>query len=250
MEKIGYKPSPDGKLIIYDTILELDDPSLLADYFKHQKQVMYDGLVLAFTRNKTRYFKTDVHIFLMFKGKLFLIEFNEQRLNLNNTSGDRGGERHIDRMFEKIWLPLDILFEEKPSTTNAIIVRKQKVFHRGSLTKVMSEQPPIAAWINLFLYRVFDYLKTREQDIPKAVTTLSMFKALPDKSFKQKVERINKLMENENEAGTYLIDIYGGKTTDLVVTKNNLPDIIGTGEFIHNLIEYKHRDLVANKIRD
>jgi hypothetical protein len=241
------KPMPDGGVGLFDEILEIDNPEALAEYLKRRKQPLENQLILTFQRNKAYGFKQSIFMFLVWRNALYAIESSERRLNLNNPAGARRPDHYLERRFEHVWLPFDIIVDgegKKEPSSHDITVRGQRVFKRGSLKQIFNEHPELSAWMQIFLLQVMDYL-TETPDIPEGVTpnTVRMLENLSEQPIPDRIESAS-----TGDASSYLVRIYGSSVTALAPQTNNLPAVIGTRKYVTDLIRYQHRKLTAETI--
>lgn len=241
-------------VVLHKHILEIDNPSALVEYFKLQKETIKDCIILTFMRNKKYEFKPTVYFFFVWQNYLYVIDMGERRLNLDNTAGQRNPTRYYEK-FDRIWLPVDIIFGEKKSKSTQVTIRKQKVFRRGNLFDMFKKSPEMKAWLDMFTYRILDYIQNPKKKIEFGVTTYDTIKALEDKSQKKIEKRVKVLgkryssFESVGDAGSYLIDSYADKITSIVPSTSDMPMIIGTSDFIEGVVKYKQRNELANTIQ-
>lgn len=246
--------NPDESVSIFPELLEVDNSAALAEYLR-TKENLPDCLIITFMRNKKFDFKASIYMFLVWKNVLYVIDFSEQRANLENTAGARNPSKYFERQFENVWLPFDkILSNKKNSKENTIQLRTQKVFKRGNMIEILSKKPEQASWLEIFVYRVIDWIKNTV-NIPKAFSVHEQLKMLPDKSqaLQERVRSVyddenDSSFESQNDASSYLIRKYGSDVKDIIPVTTKLPDILGTKQYIDSVILYKQRDEVAKTI--
>jgi hypothetical protein len=219
---------------IFKYILEIEDPILLIEYIKQQK--LNNVLIVALVRNKVREFKSTFYLFLVFNGQLYSIDNSERRLNLDNTAGDRNPNRYIDRNYEGIWLPYELIFKENIKE-GLILYNKVKVLGNWDEVEIGCKY-----WLELFLFRIIDYIKNNEIEL--GITMYDYPKLLEDKSI---LEKFNK--PEDGGAGDYLLNLYKINIKDITVIDEKFL-IIGTQKHITEAIQYKNRQILANNIQE
>jgi hypothetical protein len=238
----------DKSIGLFDEILEIENPEDLVWFFKTRKRKPTDCLILTFTRNKTYDFKPSINMFLIWNNSMYVIESSERRLNLDNTRGARNPDRYLEDRFKHVWLPFDIVLgEQKEPKTTDIMVRGKRIFRRGSLLEVFKKSPEIKMWLNLFLYRVADYIKS--EPVPDGVTPTMQLKMLEDLSIKIPTKRIES--QSQHDASSYLVDKYGGTITSIApIEKGKLLGVIGTKKYVSDVIRFEQRKEVAKAIKE
>jgi len=104
----------------------LKNPEALINYLQYTKTETSDCLIVAAQRNKKHDFKGVFFLFLIYNGYLYSIDNSSNRLNFDNTEGMRNPSRYLERQYEKVWLPINLLLEQ--DIERKIIVKGQKVF--------------------------------------------------------------------------------------------------------------------------
>jgi len=224
-------------------ILDIENPESLTYYLQHTKDETSDCLIVAIQRNKQYDFRGVFFLFLICNGQLYSIDNSSNRLNLDNTEGMRNPSRYLERQYDKVWLPIDLLFEEE--IKRKVIIKGQKVFKIYTWDKIAKDNIGYLYWLNMFLFRVIDY-----------ISTTKILKGLTSKQSIPLLETGNKTIdfsyETRNWHGNneYLLNKYKNKVTTkaLVLKKDWLPQIIATKEHIQNVIAYKKRELIADEI--
>ena len=203
-------------------------------------------------RNKKYDFKPILYIILILENKLYVADFGERRLNLDNTAGQRNPTRFYEK-FDRVWLPLDIIFSDKKSKSKEIKLRNQTVFERGNLFLMFEKNPEFKVWLDMFTYRIIDYVKNPATKLKLGVTSHSVIRMVEDKSEKALDKRIkikfldkhDVSFESSDDAGSYLIKKYKSKVTSIVPSTDKFPMILGTQEFMEGVIKYRQRDNIA-----
>ncbi len=246
----------DNGIKIFPYILEIDDPTALVEYFRLQTKPIDDCLILAFMRNKKYEFKPTVYLFLIWNNSFYILDMGERRFNLDSTAGARAPDKYIDRHFGNVWLPLDILIDGKSDPKlGSIVVRDQKIFKRGNMLTIFEESPEIKAWIDMFTYRILDYVQNKKNSIEQAVLPHEIIKMLEDKTQKKIEERI-KLSDNDyhssfdstGDASSYLLKKYSSQITSIVPKESEFPLVIGTRKRIEGIVKYKQRESTADSL--
>ncbi len=252
--KINSLPNEDNSVNIYPHILEIDNPTALVEYFKNLSQPVHDSLIITFMRSGKYDFKTSVFLFFIWKGIFYILDFSEKRLNIDNPSGSRNPDRYLDDMFGDVFLPVDVFLDKKKSEAKDLVVKNQNIFKREEINKIFEKSPEIKAWVNMFLYRVIDYIENNQNKIELGVSILDVSKALEDKSSKKIETRVKTTehyssFQSQSDASSYLLKKYENKITSMVVVSKSLPMMIGTRKFLENVLAYKKRDVLANDLQ-
>lgn len=236
----NYEPNPSG-IKLYNEIYEIKNIDELINFLKLSKQT--DSLILTIIRNEERTWKGCFFLFLIYKGYLYSIDNMERRVNLDNATGSRNPERWIERSYEHVWLPYYLL--EQKSETEGIVVKDQ-IFKASTLEEVAKVDSGIIIWLELFIYRIIDEVLT--QKVKRGITPNSAVKLLPaadDKSYTYGMS------DPDRGKGEYLLNAFGKEaTTALTVTKVDLPQIVGTQQYITEVINYKRMSQLADNIKN
>lgn len=248
LANIPSTPVEDGRVGMFDEVLEIDNPEVLIEALKHSTTPPQDQLILTFQRNKKYEFKQSVFMFLIWKNALYVIESSERRLNVDNTSGARRPDRYLERQFEHVWLPFNIIVDGKGKKTEStmLAIRNQRIFKRGSLREIFENSPETNMWLQMLLLRVVDHIMMAPS-IPEGITPhMAAAKMLEDLSKQPIAERIKS--RSQSDASSYLVKKYGSKITALTIQKSDLPAIIGTRQHVTDLIRFQQRQLEASQI--
>lgn len=231
------------KIFLFEDILDIENPEALIYYLQHTKDEISDCLIVATQRNKKYDFRGVFFLFLVYNGYLYSIDNSSNRLNLDNTEGMRNPSRYLERAYENVWLPIDLLFEQ--DIKRKIIVKGQKVFKIYTWKKIAKNNIGYIYWLNLFLFRVVDYVSTTK--ILKGLTSRQSIPLLESKNKTVDFTYNTREWHGNNE---YLLNKYKKEITSnaLVLKKEELPLIIATKEHIQNIIAYKKRNIVADEI--
>ena len=245
--KLGQVRDPAIKtsMLIFDDILEIDQPEDLVNYLK-SKPNLTDGIMLCFKRNIYHDFKFTIYIFFIANGILYSVDIGERRLNIANTAGCRNPSKYEDHTSSKIWLPMNLL-NEKPSDDKQIsLYQKNNTIHRlGSMQDTYTQHPECLYWLTIVMYRISDYITTNT--VEEAVTPSMALKLLEDKT-KLPTERMKS--QSQADASTYLVEHYVSQVTSIVPQTKNLLGVIGTREYVTNLIDYERRKELAINIKE
>jgi len=235
----NYKPNPKG-ITLYNEIYEIKNIDEMINFLRLSKQT--DCLILTIMKNPKREWKSAFFMFLIYRGYLYSIDNMERRVNLDNTAGDRNPGRWMERSYEHVWLPYYLL--EQKSKTEAIIVKNQ-IFKASTIDEVAKVDSGILIWLELFIYRVLDEIINKK--VKRGVTPNNAVKLLPtanDESF------VYGMSEESKGKGEYLLEKYGKEaTTAMTVTKDSLPQVVGTRKYIAEIINYKRMSLIADNIK-
>lgn len=249
--------APGTDLQVFDQILEIDNPEALVEYLKSLKDPPPQSIILTFVRNAKRGWKPNIFLFFLWRGTVYILDAGDRRLNLDNTAGDRNPDRYIERKFEHVWLPFDVLLgKSRPSKAASMVLRDQKVFMRGSLSKIFEKHPEIGAWMQLFMYNVADYIQEAEKKkaIPEGVSTATVLKALEDKSApvvvheRVKTGKYSSSFESSGDASSYLVRKYGEQVKAIVPAGVHLPTVLGDRKYVENVVAFKQRENIAAAI--
>lgn len=248
-------PNEDKGLKLFPDILEIDNPTALVNYFKTRNEPTPDSFILTFMRNKKYSFKPTIYMFVIWHNEFYLIDNGDGRLNLDNTAGARRPDKYIENLKTNVFLPFDILLGEKKfSESKSITSRDQTIFKRGNLFEIFEKSPEIRIWIEMFIYRILDYISNPSAKIPLGVTTFDVMKALEDKSGGKVETRVN-IYKDKNkyresfasiaDASSYLLKKFESKITSIVPVDSQLPLVVGERSYIENLIKYQKRNELA-----
>jgi len=223
---------------VYPYVLEIQSAEEMLTFLKLQKEVR-NCLIVTLQRNKEYGWKSEFYLFLVYKGTLYSIDNSEGRLNLSNTEGCRNPDRYLERKYDKVWLPVDLL-ESKESKSKELMVKGAKVYKITSLEDIAKDTPGIIYWLYAFVDRVISYVE--EQEVPKGVTTAELPKLL---TYANKSD----FKIEDSGAGSYLEEIYASDCKDIVVQEKHLPKLVGTEEYVRNVIAYRKRELIAESLQ-
>lgn len=239
------------KIALMNNILEIKSPDELIGFIRSSK-TFNDCLILTFQKNPDFDFKGVFYIFLLYKNKLYSIDNSERRVNLKNTAGARRPDRYLEK-YDDIWLPVDLILddenEDKKKPKNRLpILAGTKVYKAESFQKIMNQSPATIYWLNTFIYRIMEHLAT--QTIEEGLTFRGSLKLLTYINEKHDYKGYKSVgCQDLQGAGAYLIELYGKEVSkELVVTKNNVPELIGTRKYIKDVIEYERRKILADNI--
>lgn len=241
----NYKTS--DSISLYPYLLEILSPDELIFFLKHNSMPFSDCLIVTLQKNKVKDFKGFFTMFLIFKGKLYSIDNQERRLNLDNTAGMRNPGLYLDRKYCNVWLPVDYIFDEednvkKVKKTKLPILKKAKVYKVVSWDEIAKENIAYIYWLNMFIYRILEHISTGEIETGYTpMTTLPLLEDINKKNILEYPDTKNK--------GTYLVEKYGKDITALTVTKDDMPMVIGSEKYLDELISYKRRRHLAFEIQ-
>lgn len=231
----------DGKEIgLYPYLLEIESAEEMVYFLKLQKNIN-NCLLVTIQRNKNYDWKSFFYLFLIYKGILYSIDNSDHRLNQDNTEGCRNPDSYLERHFDKVWLPINLLWNKKVSKSKELMIKESKVYRLQSFEKIGKEQPEIIYWLINFLYRCIDHIKNKE--VAQGITVGESPKL---------IEWANKKEfrgDDYSGAGQFLYDHFKKECKDLIITEKNLPVAIGTKDFVENLLGYKRRQLQADLIQ-
>lgn len=231
------------KIFLFRDILDIENPEALSYYLQHTKDEVSDCLIVAIQRNKKYDFKGVFFLFLIYNGHLYSIDNASNRLDLDSTQGMRNPSKYLEREYANVWLPIDLLFEH--DIKRKIIVKGQKVFKIYSWDKIAKENIGYLYWLNMFLFRVVDYVSTTE-----ILKGLSSRQSVPLLEASNKSIDFTYATKEWHGRTDYLLAKYKTKVSSkaLVLKETELPMIIATKQHIQNIIAYKRRELVADEI--
>ena len=224
---------------LYPYVLEIYSAEEMVAFLKVQKDVG-DQLIVTIQRNETYVWKSYFYLFLVYKGILYSIDNAERRLNFDNTEGCRSPARYIERRYENVWLPVDLLLKEEASTKE-LMVKGCKVYKIESFENIVKKDSAIVYWLMMFLYRVVDYVLHNELSV--GILPMELPKLLASGN------AVEFKKDSYGGAGDYLLDAYQESVKDIVVTTEQLPAVVGTQEYILDIIAYKKRTLQALAIQ-
>lgn len=235
----SFEDSTESSFSVYPYILNIESAEEMAIFLRIQKSVR-NCLIVTLQRNKEYQWKSTFFLFLVYKGTLYSVDNLENRLNLNNTEGCRNPDRYIERKYDKVWLPLELLDKAKKSNSHQLIVKGTKVYKIASLEDYAKKAPEIIYWLNVFVDRVIDFVL--EQKVEQGVTASDLPKLLT-------YVNSNKLKIPNSGAGAYLEEIYTENCKSIVVQEKHLPKLVGTQEYVRNVLAYKRRGLIAESLQ-
>lgn len=258
--------TPDDKIVWFPNVLEIDDPRALIEYFRLNKTPMVDTLFITFTKDKRYNNIPHIYLFLLYRNKFYVLNMDEQNLNQSWTTGLRSPDRYDHWYhFNNIWLPFKmILKSDKKTTTTALELRTTKVFKHSLLSDIFEKKPEAKVWIDMFMYRVLDYLKNEDNKIPLGVTPedtlvpmleykdvkeLQSKVPLKEVSYDGKVQPMGDSFGSSGDPSSYLMKKYASKLTSVVPSIKKVPLMLAPKEHIENVILFEQRKLVAKQLQ-
>lgn len=243
------KDTKEDRLTLFDQVMEIKNPDELIEFLKTSN--IKDGLFLAVQKNEKYDFKGTFHIFLIYKGILYNIDNSEKRLNLDNTAGARNPQRYLERAYEGVWLPVNLILEDDEDPKN-VPVEREKIFKIASMNDIKKKDIEVIYYLQVLMYKLVELINSNKK-IELGITSMAALKQIEDKSGKSfDMKKEYGVGHYTKGSGEYLLNKYGKEvpTTALVPTKADLPDIIGTRRYIQEVISYKQRQLLAKEIEE
>ena len=233
---------------LYDFVLEIKSPIDVVKYIKQSN--LPESLVVTFQPHPDpdKRFKGTFYLFLVYNGHLYSIANPERRLDYDNTAGMRRPDRYVDRKYDHVWLPFELLWEQ--SKTMDQIIPNTPVFRVMNFDVIKDKHPEIFYWLNMFTIRTIYEIERNIDKILIGVSTSSVGPLLEDLTKQKKIlERIES--ESIVPRNEYLIKEYGSKLTEIVpVDIQTLPMVIGTERYIKELTEFEQRKKLADQIEE
>jgi hypothetical protein len=243
--KIADIPTKSGKVGVFDSILEVQLPDQLVHYLSTRAQPLPDCLIITIQRNEKYDFKSAFTLFLAISNSIYAISNREQRLNLDNTAGARRPDHYLENRYSHVWLPIDLIVGEEAKTT-AITIPGSTVKRLASFSDVVEKTPEIAYWLNLFLIRAVDYVRTTK--IQTGVTARTVQLMLEDAG--RRNDRTRPPTESQADASSFLEQKYASQVTELAVqSPENLLGVISTEKHIAELIQFQRRKALAQELQ-
>lgn len=255
LEIADIKTNDNGGLVLYKDILKLKSLDGIINYFKNTSISMKSGVLLTAIINEGRPYKSIFYIFVLYNNKLYSISNQGNRLNLENTEGDRNPDRYIERKYENMQLPLYLLYEKEKFTADNESTKNSETtalafFDENPDTilstwdAVFKQTPWCYYWIKMLTLKIFDFMEN--EDIVKGMIPSESVKLLKKTNESGEVPFTT---EQRQGKGKYLIDIYGSNITAITASRDLISTIITTKDQTLKLIEYKRRQDFANEIR-
>jgi hypothetical protein len=241
----NYRKSDKG-ITLYNEIYQITSVDEIIDYVKIQKE-QSDCLILTIMKNPRREWKSIFYLFFVYNGFLYSIDNAERRLNLDNVAGDRNPDRWVERAYKDVWLPFFLISDTKmkKSKSKAVQVRGD-IYKISTMEDVSKVEIGVIHWLELFMYRVMDRIVTKRIDI--GITPNKAIKFLPGKV--DKTYEYGRGTDCGFGRNRYLLDKYGKEASKaLVLTKDDIPNVVGTQKYIRDVINYKKMSLLADDIQ-
>jgi hypothetical protein len=242
-----FEKNDNEKFIIIDEIFHLHSVDHMIKYLTMHKE-LGNCMILAVVRNEKYEWRGTFYLFFSYQGVLYTIDNQQRRINMDNTEGSRSPGRYIDRIYDDVYLPWWILFkEEDDGTASPLPVLTDPIYKLTKLTECSKSEPGILIWLEVLAYRIQHYIYhldkvnigiTRDDSI-KMLTTAD----LPfEYEAPEHVSTYNK--------GRYLFEKYRNNVTDIVLKEDNLPDVIGTEQYLRDVMTYARMKDSALQIQD
>lgn len=256
----------DDKIGLFPNVLEIDSPQALIEYFRLSKKPLEDTLFVTFTKDKRYNNIPHIYLFLLYRNKFYVLNMDEQNLNQSWATGLRTPDRYDHWYhFNNIWLPFKmILKSDKKTISTEIELRTKAVFKHSLLSDIFEKKPEAKVWIDMFLYRVLDFIKNETNKIPlgitpeetlvpmleyKEVKELQVKVPLKHVSYDGKVEPMGNSFGSRGDPTSYLMKKYGSKMTSVVPSIKKIPVMLAPKEHIENVIIFEQRKLVAKQLQ-
>ena len=255
LEIADIKTNDNGGLVLYKDILKLKNLDGIINHFKNTSSPMKSGVLLTAIINEKRLYKSTFYIFILHNNKLYSISNQGNRLNLENSEGDRNPDRYIERKYKNMQLPLHLLYEKEKFTADNESTKNPEITALAFLDEtpdtilstwddVFKQTPWCYYWIKMLTLKIFDFMKN--EDIVKGMIPSESVKLLTETN---KLDEVPFITERRQGTGEYLIDVYGSNIMAITARKDLISTIITTKDQTLKLIEYKRRQDFANEIR-
>jgi len=247
MADLGDAPA-DRSVVLYEDILQIEDPEDMVNFLKTGLDRNF--LFLAIQKDAKRDFRSTFYLFLALDGKLYSIDTHDCRANQDNTKGERNPDKYLRHRYENIHLPFYLLWDEYNKEQTKLPALKDsngKLLKLATFTEVDKKQPTVMIWLEIFLLRVLNHIRTEE--VPVGLTQTSALKMLGTGEVETaEVQEFESYSYGRNQ---YLADKYYNNSDEksLVVVDTNLPALIGTEEHIKEVIAYKKQTALAEEIK-
>lgn len=253
LEITDIKTNDNGGLVLYQDILKLKSLDSIVNYFKNTSTPMKNGVLLTAIVNEERPYKSTFYIFILYNNKLYSISNQGNRLNLENTEGDRDPDRYMRRKYENMQLPLYLLFEKEKftaenesttETTALTFLDENPDTILSTWDAVFKQNPWCYYWIKMLTLKILDFMEN--EDIVKGIVPSESIKLLKETNESGEVPFTT---EQRHGTGEYLINLYNSNITAITASSDLISTIITTKEQTQKLIDYKRRQDLANEIR-
>lgn len=258
--------SPDDTIVLFPNVLEIDSPQALIEYFRLSTKLIVDTLFVTFTKDQRYKNIPHIYLYLLYKNKFYVLNMDEQNLNQSWATGLRSPDRYDHWYhFNNIWLPFKmILKSDKKTESTEIELRKKSVFKHSLLSDIFEKKPEAKVWIDMFLYRVLDYIKNETNVIPlgvtpeevlvpmleyKGVKELETNVKLNQVGFEGNIEPMGKSFASYIDPISYLMKKYLSQMTSVVPSIKKVPLMLARKEHIENVILFEQRKLVAEQLQ-
>ena len=234
-----------NKIQLFPHILQIKSPAELVLYLKYNEDIR-NCLIVTIHYNPKREWKSFFYLFLIYNGKLYSIDNSDRRLNEDNTEGDRSPVKYLERQYDGVWLPFNLLTNIGGNPEKKeLMLPNSSVFKIASFVDYAESSPEYIYWLNVFIKRIIDHID--ENKIPKGITNADLPKLLTSGNIP---EYKSDMGVYPDSSGSYLLDIYKEKITSLVIKETDFSMVVGTREHVENLIAYKGRHRIAENIVD
>lgn len=258
--------SDNDTIGLYPSVLEIDHPQALIEYFRLNKNKIHDTLFVTFSKDERYNNIPHIYLYLLYKNKFYVLNMDEQNLNQSWSTGLRTPDRYDHWYhFNNIWLPFkEILKSDKKTTSTDIELRTKKVFKHRLLDDIFEKNPEAKVWIDMFLYRVLDFLKNDKNRIPlgvtpeqtlvpmleyKGVKELQIKVPLKNVGYEGKIEPMGDSFASSGDPTSYLMKKYASKLTSVVPSIKKVPMMLAPKEHIENVVLFEQRKLVARQLQ-
>ncbi|MFB5623339.1 MAG: hypothetical protein ACE5RP_00260 [Nitrosopumilus sp.] len=237
----------NAEIKIYENFVEVKDVDTFISYIKNTKN-RSNKLIVGFTRDNDVDYKNNFLIFLIYGKKLYSINNISRRLNINNSAGSRNPGRFLDREYENVNLPIDILFDDGEIGDlfdEGIIKYGEEKIRSVPISKIREKYPGSMEWLEMFTYRCISIIG--KEKLQLAYTPKKSLALLEDMNKKDK--RDFDYSESHNHINDYLEDKYGKNVSALVTKSKNLTkNMIGTLDHMRGIFQYERRKNYAELI--
>ena len=258
--------TPDDTIGLYPSVLEIDSPQALIEYFRLTKKPLLDTVFITFSKDQRYNNIPHIYLYLLYRNKFYVLNMDEQNLNQSWATGLRSPDRYDHWYhFNNIWLPFKmILKSDKKTESTEIELRNKKVFKHSLLADIFQQKPEAKVWIDMFIYRILDFLKNENNAIPLGITPEeALVPMLEYKEVKElqtkiplkhvgydgEVETMGESFGSDGDPTSYLLKKYASKMTSVIPSIKKVPMMLATKEHIENVILFEQRKLVAEQLQ-
>jgi len=238
----------DEGFIIIDEIFHLDSVENMIQYLKMHKE-LGNCLILGLVRDEKYEWRGTFYIFFSYQGILYTVDNQQRRINIDNTQGSRNPGKYIDRNYENVYLPYWLLFfEDNPGVESKLPVNTDPIYEITTITKTCEKESGIQLWLELFSYRILNYIYKNNEQIMIGMSR-SQTSGLLTSSENDPLKYASPNSVSDYGRGSYLFEKYSSDVKAIVLSESVLPDVIGTKEYVTDVIEFNRMKESAGQMQ-